>query len=60
MDLLIDLLSRSCNPGDAILDPFAGSGPVFLAAAKSKLRVTGIELDPQHIATCKLRIQESL
>lgn len=60
VDLLIDLLSRSCNPGDAILDPFAGSGPVFLAAAKSKLRVTGIELDPQHIATCKLRIQESL
>lgn len=58
--LLCDLLSRSCNPGDSIIDPFAGSGSVYLAARELKLRATGIELDPEHAANCKLRIQGEL
>ena len=55
--LLVDLLSRSCNPGDRIIDPFAGSGSVFLAARELKLLATGVELDPGHAASCKLRIE---
>jgi len=51
-----DLLSRSCYPGDTILDPFAGSGVVFLAAKSLKLTATGIELDPSFVAECKFRI----
>jgi len=56
-DLLVDLLSRSCTAGDHILDPFAGSGSTFLAAGALKLKATGIELDPVHVASCKLRIK---
>jgi len=44
--LLLDLLRRSCSAGDTVLDPFAGSGPIFPAAQELKLRATGIELDP--------------
>lgn len=57
VDLYLDLLSRSCNPGDNILDPFAGSGPVFSAANRAKLYATGIELNETHIASCKLRMK---
>jgi DNA modification methylase/ParB-like chromosome segregation protein Spo0J len=43
--LFTDLLSRTCLPGNAVLDPFAGSGPVFSAAHGLKVRATGVELD---------------
>lgn len=55
VDLYLDLLSRSCLPGDEILDPFAGSGVVFTAAHRAKLTATGIELNPDQIVNCKLR-----
>lgn len=54
--LYSDLLGRSCYPGDAVLDPFAGSGVVFLAAEAAKLSATGIELDSTFVAECKFRI----
>lgn len=57
LDLYLDLLSRSCNPGDNILDPFAGSGVVFSAANRAKLYATGIELNEAHVANCKLRMK---
>lgn len=47
--LFEDLLSRSCDPGDQVLDPFAGTGPIFLAAKRLHLRATGIELNPEKI-----------
>jgi len=43
--LFEDLLRRSVKPGDSVLDPFCGSGPVFPAAHALKCRATGIELD---------------
>jgi site-specific DNA-methyltransferase (adenine-specific) len=45
-DLYIELLRRSTLPGDSVLDPFCGTGPIFTAASKLKLRATGIEIDP--------------
>ena len=44
--LYSDLLRRSVRPGDAILDPFCGSGPIFPAAHEFKCRAVGIEMDP--------------
>lgn len=41
-----ELLSRSVRPGDSVLDPFCGTGPVFPAAHDLKCRATGIEIDP--------------
>ena len=43
--LFSDLLRRSVNPGDSVLDPFAGSGTIFPAAHEHKCRATGIEMD---------------
>jgi site-specific DNA-methyltransferase (adenine-specific) len=44
--LLVDLLSRSCRAGDLVLDPFAGSGSIFLAAHSLKIKAMGVEIDP--------------
>ena len=51
-----DLIRRSVRPGDAILDPFCGTGPIFPAAHKFQCRATGIEkLDAAFgIATTRL------
>lgn len=40
-----DLLQRSIRPGDSVIDPFCGSGPVFPAAHELKCRATGIEMN---------------
>lgn len=47
-DLYAHLLARSCKPGDKVLDPCCGVGPIFEAANFLKLRATGIELDKQY------------
>jgi ParB-like chromosome segregation protein Spo0J len=44
-----ELLSRSCDPGDKVLDCFAGAGPVFRAAAALSLHATGFELNPEKV-----------
>lgn len=49
VDLYRRLLSRSCKPGDRVLDPCCGVGPVFEAGNVVRARVTGIELNP-HFA----------
>ena len=43
------LLEASGLPGDSVLDPFAGVGPVFEAAADCRMKATGIELDPAAV-----------
>jgi len=40
-----DLLRRSAIPGDRILDPFAGTGPLIPAAHNLKMFATGFERD---------------
>jgi len=44
--LYLDLLTRSVRPGDTVLDPFGGTGPVIPAAHELKCRATYIEQDP--------------
>lgn len=56
VELYLDLLSRSCLPGDRVVDFFAGSGTIFRAARKAKLKATGIEKDQEHIGSCKKAI----
>lgn len=43
---LSNLLARSANAGDKILDPFCGCGPIFEAVHKMGGYCTGIEQDP--------------
>ncbi len=54
--LFEDLLRRSVSPSDFVLDPFAGTGPIFPAAHNLKCRATGIELDPAFYGICLKRL----
>jgi len=56
--LYTDLLRRSVRPGDVVLDPFCGSGPIFPAAHEFKCRAIGIELDDAAAGICLKRIAE--
>ena len=55
--LYLDLLRRSVTAGDRVLDPFAGSGPIFPAATELKLRATGIESDLATYAIAVRRLR---
>lgn len=54
-ELLRNLLSRSAYPGDMVLDPFAGSGSIFLAATAAECYAVGIELDPEKAKVAFIR-----
>jgi DNA modification methylase len=52
-DAILDCTAR----GEAVLDPFLGSGTTVLAAERSKRRCFGIELDPLYVDTAIRRWQ---
>lgn len=58
--LYCDLLSRSANPGDHVLDFSGGSGTILPSANIKKLTATYIELleDPYNIARTRATTQE--
>jgi site-specific DNA-methyltransferase (adenine-specific) len=55
--LIRDLLQRSVNPGDSILDPFAGSGSLLVAASELKCKATAVEQDAAAYAICLERLK---
>lgn len=50
------LIEAFSQPGDMVLDPFAGSGSTLVAAARTGRRYLGIEKDPRHCATARARL----
>lgn len=49
------------NPGDIVLDPFAGSGTTLKAAKELNRRYVGIEVNPEYVKICEERtMQETL
>lgn len=58
VDLYVDLLKRSCLPGDTVIDPFMGSGTIFPAANELSLRATGIEKDSTNYGIAIQRLEE--
>lgn len=48
--LYSELIKRSCLPGDRVGDLFAGSGPIFPAAAEQKVVAFGWEINPKYHA----------
>lgn len=57
VNLMVDLLRRSIRPGDRVLDPFAGSGPVLTAAHELSCYATLIERDAASYGLCARRLQ---
>jgi DNA modification methylase len=56
--LYTDLLRRSCNPGDRVLDPFAGTGTIFPAAHSLKIFATGVEKNQSAYGIAVRRLKE--
>jgi len=52
------LIERFTNPGDLILEPFAGSGTTLIAAQRQKRKCIGCEIDKQYIEIIKGRLFE--
>lgn len=57
-DLCEEILSMVCLRGSRILDPFAGSGAIGLAALNRGCEFVGYELDPDKASNGNLRLQE--
>ena len=58
--LMRHLIRLIAAPGSLILDPFTGSGSTAVAAIEEGCRFVGIEQDPQHAETARLRAQHAL
>jgi DNA modification methylase len=56
--LVQDILSYCTNPGDTVLDPFAGTGTTLLAAQEMQRNAIGIELSPEYCAIAKNRLNQ--
>ncbi len=50
------LLEKHCKAGDAVLDPFCGSGTVLYEAARANINSLGIDVNPAAI--CLARVSE--
>jgi DNA modification methylase len=58
--LYLELLHRSCSPGDTVFDPFTGTGPVFAAANSLSLVAIGCEIDAERYNFALSRINEKV
>jgi DNA modification methylase len=60
LDLMLGLVSDFTDPGDTILDPFAGSGTTGVACLRLGRKFIGIEKDPKYFALAcdRLRAEE--
>ncbi len=57
--LLERLIALSSDPGDLVLDPFAGSGSAGVAAANLGRRFVGIEIAPEYAEIARSRLKDA-
>lgn len=55
--LISQLLLASTREGDAVLDPFLGSGTTAVAAEDLGRRWTGIEVNAEYVGICRERLE---
>ncbi len=55
-----DHIATWSNPGDVVLDPFAGSGTTCKAAKELERRWTGIEVNPDYCAIAEARVSQGV
>ena len=58
-ELVRRIIECSTNVGDAILDPFCGSGTTLAVAKRYGRSGTGIELNADYIAIAETRVEEA-
>lgn len=58
VDLFKDLIKQSSNPGDLVIDPFAGSGATGEAALKLGREFKGSDIAPRSVATMSTRFSQ--
>jgi hypothetical protein len=58
-DAIAVRMEGSKTTGDAVLDPFCGSGPTILAAERTGRRGFGIEIDPLYVDTTIARWEKT-
>ena len=56
--LLERMVLASSNPGDFVLDPFAGSGTTLRVCQQLDRRCTGIEINPEYVAMIQKRLSK--
>ena len=56
--MLERIIRVSSNPGDLVLDPFAGSGTTLAAAKRLGRRWLGIELSAEYAERARRRLEE--
>lgn len=56
--LFAQLAARTCLPGDVLLDPFMGTGPIFPAANIARCTAHGIELAEDRYNLAITRVNE--
>src|SRR4051794_25761871 len=58
---LLGRIIRACsNPGDVVLDPFAGSGTTLVVAKKLGRRWIGFELSPNYASQAQARLDAAV
>lgn len=60
VELVSHFLRLHAKPGDVILDPFMGGGPVAVAAKEAGCRYIGIELDERWCALAVKRLRQEV
>jgi DNA modification methylase len=58
LELTNRLVAVATEPGDMVLDPFAGSGGVALSAVRGRRQYLIIESDPKYAAVARARLDE--
>jgi DNA modification methylase len=58
--LASDHIQSWSNPGDVVLDPFAGSGTTLKAAKELGRRFVGIEINPAYVDICHKRTAQEI
>ena len=59
LDMLKSIVRTSSNPGDIVMDCFAGSGTTLVAAEELKRKWIGVDASSESISICKRRLNSN-